>query len=433
MSGDNEDLLYKRKVHMLAQTFFIKDNQQELLLHAHKYDFDVLFFDQMIDFRQGMAIAEPQDLFVVDLDCLYSLQKDRNNRSMYLFEMLRQLPDNRSYVYLETARQSDRFLLQQMLVEYNCTAYAAKPISNENLVEKLFNLFARNKKADLSTVVSLMSSALFDHRQLLEHNVQLLEHGDAETLHNVVKKAKPDIVLLDDISYRRLPAVVDVIKRNIEIDPSLEILLYLNSVDAQLVSEAIRRGVDGVIVDNDAQVATEQLLSRIDKIRINKNLINKDRATGLLNKIGFQRKAYDVIRAAELKRCELGFCIIDIDKFKTINDTWGHFFGDIVIKRLSLLLESYIGENDLLSRFGGEEFVMLFWDIERQSTMDRLNRMREAFHALRFEVEPGQTKHFSFSGGVAFFPDFHSENELFLHSDAMLYRAKTSGRNQIRC
>jgi diguanylate cyclase (GGDEF)-like protein len=124
--------------------------------------------------------------------------------------------------------------------------------------------------------------------------------------------------------------------------------------------------------------------------------------------------------------------VVDIDKFKTINDTWGHYFGDIVIKRLSLTLSSHVGEHDLLSRFGGEEFVVVFWDCSLEAGTRKLDAIREAFGAIPFEVAPGTVRHFSFSGGMAAYPEFKTGNELFLRADAMLYEAKQGGRNNIR-
>ena len=184
---------------------------------------------------------------------------------------------------------------------------------------------------------------------------------------------------------------------------------------------------------NDSGVLTRHLLNRMGKIRVSKNLISRDRATGLLNKIGLQQRAQDLIRvateAAPVR--PLAFGVIDIDKFKTINDTWGHYFGDIVIKRLSMLLSSYVGEQDLLSRFGGEEFVCLFWDCTLEQGKQKLDEMRLAFGEIEFEVAPGEIRHFSFSGGVAAYPECKSENELFLRADAKLYEAKQGGRNQI--
>jgi diguanylate cyclase (GGDEF)-like protein len=170
---------------------------------------------------------------------------------------------------------------------------------------------------------------------------------------------------------------------------------------------------------------------RIQKIRTAKDLISRDRATGLLNKVGLQKRAQDWIQKAQQQGKPLAYGVIDIDKFKTINDTWGHYFGDIVIKRLSLVLSAYIGENDLLSRFGGEEFVMVFWDCDAQTGKQRMDMMREAFGRVVFQVTPEETRQFSFSGGLATFPECKSENELFLRADEQLYQAKQNGRNQI--
>jgi two-component system, cell cycle response regulator len=160
-------------------------------------------------------------------------------------------------------------------------------------------------------------------------------------------------------------------------------------------------------------------------------LIGKDRATGLLNKVGLQKKAQQLIRNAAREGCSLAYGVVDIDKFKTINDTWGHSFGDIVIKRLSLTLAPHIGENDLLSRFGGEEFVVVFWNCTLEEGLRKMDAMRKTFTEIAFEVARGQIKHFSFSGGVAAYPEYKSESELFLRADAMLYEAKQHGRNQI--
>jgi len=94
----------------LSQTFFIKDNQAELLLCAHKYDFDILFFDQMSDFVMAVQSATTDALFVVDLDVLYNMQDDMQHsrkQTMFLSDLLQRLPPQHSYVYLQTERQGE--------------------------------------------------------------------------------------------------------------------------------------------------------------------------------------------------------------------------------------------------------------------------------------------------------------------------------------
>jgi two-component system, cell cycle response regulator len=425
--------LYRNHVLLLSQSFFIKDNRAELLLHAHKYDFDILFFDDVSRFVEAVAGDGGDNLYVIDLDALHNMQADmpEGRRTLMLGELLQRLPADHRYVYLQSARQGSRFLLQQRLVDSNCLAYAEKPIPNDVFVDKLFNLFVQKKRGDLVRMVVLGEVPGLDEALLRQRSVEVIRHPDAQTLHLRVKELQPDLVLVTDGEYQRTEAIVRVLQRNIEADPVREIALLQCRPDPALARRALADGFDAVLANGEPGLLEAQLVNRSNKIRINKDLIGKDRATGLLNKVGLQKKAQALVRRAAQEGCELAFGIIDIDKFKTINDTWGHHFGDIVIKRLSLLLAPQLGEWDLLSRFGGEEFVVVFWDCSREEGRRRLDAMRQAFCAIPFEVGPGDLRHFSFSGGVAAYPECRSENELFLRADAMLYVAKQGGRNRI--
>ncbi len=425
--------LYRNHVLLLSQSFFIKDNRAELLLHAHKYDFDILFFDDVSRFVEAVAGDGGDKLYVIDLDALHNMQADmpEGRRTLMLGELLQRLPADHRYVYLQSARQGSRFLLQQRLVDSNCLAYAEKPIPNDVFVDKLFNLFVQKKRGDPVRMVVLGEVPGLDEARLAQRSVEVIRHPDAYTLHLRVKELQPDLVLVTDGEYQRTEAIVRVLQRNIEADPVREIALLQCRPDPALARRALADGFDAVLANGEPGLLEAQLVNRSNKIRINKDLIGKDRATGLLNKVGLQKKAQALVRRAVQEGCELAFGVIDIDKFKTINDTWGHHFGDIVIKRLSLLLAPQLGEWDLLSRFGGEEFVVVLWDCNREEGRRRLDAMRQAFGAIPFEVGPGDLRHFSFSGGVAAYPECRSENELFLRADAMLYVAKQGGRNRI--
>lgn len=429
----NEAPLYRHHVLFLSQSFFIKDNRRELLLHAHKYDFDIRFFSEAADFIAAVEADRLGSLYVIDLDALHNMQADLQDsrKTLMLGELLERLPRGHDYVYLQSGRQGSRFLLQQRLVDSNCLAYAEKPIANDVLVDKLFNLFVKTRRGDLVSLVWLGQPGVLDEAALLAQRIEVIHHADPTTLHLRVKELQPDLVLVPEADYLRLDALARVMKRNIEADPTREIVLLQRQPDDAMALRALGDGFDAVLTQGAPGLLSAQLASRAAKIRINKDLIGKDRATGLLNKIGLQRKAQDLIRQAALEDKPLAFAVIDIDKFKTINDTWGHHFGDIVIKRLCLALVPHMGERDLLSRFGGEEFVMVFWDCTLASAWRRLDAMRQNFGAIEFQVAPGDVRRFSFSGGLAGFPEYRSENELFLRADAMLYTAKESGRNRI--
>lgn len=425
--------LYRHRVHFLSQNFFIKDHRAELLLHAHKYDFDIVFYSELAQFVAAVGLDTGASLFVIDLDALHNMQSDLGDgrKTLMLGELLARLPPGREYVYLQSARQGGRFLLQQRLVDSNCLAYAEKPIANDVLVDKLFNLFVQKKRGDTVRLVALGAAGELDDAALLRQQVEVIHHQEATTLHLRVKELQPDLVLIGDSEFVRLDAIARVLRKNIEADPVRETVLLQRSPDPALTRRALASGFDAILHRSDLDLLTAQLVNRAGKIRVNKDLIGKDRATGLLNKIGLQRKTQDLIRQATQENKPLAFAVIDIDKFKTINDTWGHHFGDIVIKRLCLSLTPHMGERDLLSRFGGEEFVAVFWDCTLPAAWQRLDAMRQAFGAIAFQAGRGETRCFSFSGGLAGFPEQRSENELFLRADAMLYTAKESGRNRI--
>jgi two-component system cell cycle response regulator len=429
-------MLYKNQVLFLSHSFFINDNRAELRLHAHKYDFEIRFFHELSEFVAAVAAIAADhsaSLFVIDLDALHNMQSDLQDRrkTLMLGELLQRLPGNHEYVYLQSVRQGSRFLLQQKLVDSHCLAYAEKPIANDVLVDKLFNLFARRQRSEAVRLVHLGAAPAWDAAAMLARGLDVVHHADPLTLHLRVKELQPDMVLVADAEYDGVEALVRVLRKNIEADPVREIVLLQHRPDPAQARRALASGFDALLPADDPELLARQLLNRADKIRINRDLTGKDRATGLLNKIGLQKAAQALIRRAAVDGEPLAFGVIDIDKFKTINDTWGHYFGDIVIKRLSLTLAARMEEGDLLSRFGGEEFVVVFRACTLDAAWARLDAMRAAFRATPFEVRPGDVRHFSFSGGLAAYPACKTENELFVRADAMLYAAKEGGRNRI--
>lgn len=120
--------------------------------------------------------------------------------------------------------------------------------------------------------------------------------------------------------------------------------------------------------------------------------------------------------------------LIDLDLFKSVNDTYGHVFGDKVLKQFADTVKKNLGENDLIARFGGEEFMILFGtDNEEEiiTTMDTISKE----YAIFLEKEKG--KEFTFSAGAALYGKNSSITDIFTTADKRLYKAKAAGRNMI--
>jgi diguanylate cyclase (GGDEF)-like protein len=120
--------------------------------------------------------------------------------------------------------------------------------------------------------------------------------------------------------------------------------------------------------------------------------------------------------------------LIDLDLFKSVNDTYGHVFGDNVLKHFAYAVKTNIGENDLIARFGGEEFMILFDTDNIETVMMVMKRIRKSYSEFS-EKEKG--KEFTFSAGVAVYGSGNSITEIFTTADKRLYKAKAAGRNKI--
>lgn len=149
----------------------------------------------------------------------------------------------------------------------------------------------------------------------------------------------------------------------------------------------------------------------------------KDPLTGLFNRRGFD-KMYESIPSG----MQLNVIAIDIDHFKKVNDRFGHDAGDEVLQKLAVLLQDICRENDFVSRFGGEEFVIVITEKNVDEATDIAERIRKVVEATIFPFVGSLTV----SAGVASSQDFGGDiHEILRHADAFLYQAKRSGRNVV--
>ena len=122
--------------------------------------------------------------------------------------------------------------------------------------------------------------------------------------------------------------------------------------------------------------------------------------------------------------------MIDIDRFKSVNDNWGHPVGDQVIRSLAWLLRGRLRSSDVIGRYGGEEFLIALPNADMEQALQLLNRIREDFGALPHAHSQG-TLRCTFSCGVATYPEFLTGSTLIEGADNALLDAKRSGRNRI--
>jgi len=162
-------------------------------------------------------------------------------------------------------------------------------------------------------------------------------------------------------------------------------------------------------------------------------LASTDPMTHLYNRRYFSEVATTVVKLAKRSGLVYSVIMVDIDKFKRINDTYGHTIGDEVIIAVAKMLKYNKRESDIVSRWGGEEFVLLLPQTKEDGAMIIAEKLRQNIEALREVTIDGKKLCFTVSLGVAT-ADFNNCSDIedvINNADKALYRAKEGGRNRI--
>jgi diguanylate cyclase (GGDEF)-like protein len=179
----------------------------------------------------------------------------------------------------------------------------------------------------------------------------------------------------------------------------------------------------------------------IARIKIYHRLLLKqaleDPLTKLKNRRAFTKSAESELRQSQRNKTPVSIALMDLDKFKLVNDTYGHDVGDTVLKHFSGMLKEHLRGGDIIGRVGGEEFaVVLVRSTDGPEAFKVLDRMRElvANTPCPYTDKSGKLCYLNYSvsiGVVALVPDDQKIEELLIISDEMLYKAKDTGRNKV--
>lgn len=153
---------------------------------------------------------------------------------------------------------------------------------------------------------------------------------------------------------------------------------------------------------------------------------NHDSLTKIYNRNMFSRMMKEKMKQRIFSNKSLTMCVLDIDHFKEVNDTYGHLAGDSVLKQLTRLVERNIRNDDLFARWGGEEFMLVF-DFSSDRALEKIEYLRKIIEKEPFEKVGNITCSF----GVAEYRFGDTLDELVSRADEALYKAKESGRNRV--
>ena len=179
-------------------------------------------------------------------------------------------------------------------------------------------------------------------------------------------------------------------------------------------------------------VLVARILNRLERERYRQQMAEIDTLTRVTNRRKSLQKLNQLLNLAKRKEQSFCFIILDLDNFQQVNDQYGHNAGDRVLKCLGDMLKQEFRSEDVIARWGGEEFIIGLYDMTKVHSLKRLTKFLETFYSHKFTTVELQTFQVSFSSGIAEYPlDGNNLEQLYHAADAALSQAKAKGKNRV--
>lgn len=329
--------------------------------------------------------------------------------------------------------ESDLFTHRLSAVRAGGEAYFLKPVDVSQLIDALDRLTAHEESPKYRILIvedSSTQAKLFENYLQSAGMETRVVRNPLEVL-PPLNEFNPDLVLLDmympQCSGMELASVIRQIDRFL----SLPIVFLSAETDTDVQMGAMRLGGDDFLTK---PITREHLVnavaSRAGRYRKLRDMMMRDGLTGLLNHTMLKdRLAAELLRAGR-QTSPVAFAMLDLDRFKLVNDTYGHASGDQVLKGLARLLMQRMRASDSIGRYGGEEFAVILPDTPGEAAVRLMDELRDGFSKVVHHSGEGEFT-VTFSCGVASFPRFVTPAEISDAADRALYAAKQRGRNRV--
>lgn len=408
--------------------FLVEDDlylSRDLALQISCFGYEVRIFDKFAELEKAVAKESPA---AVIMDVVFPESGLGGPQTIAAIQQGRTQP---LPVLFISCRSDLKARLQA--VRAGGKAYFPKPINIGELIDSLDALTVQQVPEPYRVLIVDDDALLANYyaRTLEQAGMTTVVVTDPLQVMSPLIEFRPDLILMDMYMpgcdglelagvIRQQPAYVGT-----------PIVFLSRETDFNKQLAAIQRGGDDFITKPiQPRHLIASVMPRVQRSRLLCSLMVRDSLTGLLNHTTTKEKLTIELKRASRQGTSLAFAMIDIDYFKSVNDTYGHLTGDRVLKSLSRLLQQRLRQSDIVGRYGGEEFAVILPDTDGPQAVHVLEQIREGFAQVRQQCD-GAEFSVTFSCGIAVFPDDRNATQLNEAADKALYEAKRRGRNQV--
>lgn len=405
----------------------IRDQQeaQELTEQINAFGYQVNQFAKVDDLLAALRWSLPNAILIF---------VDAKTLSFEDYEELAQkLKKQSNHLPLVIISTEDNFDLRLRVVRAGGSAFFTHPVDISTLIGSL-DEFANPTPAVPNRILiidDVLSQASFYAMHLEKVGMQTRIVTDPRQMIQPMIEFNPDLILLDmylpDCNGIELARMI----RQMENFVSVPIVFLSAETDRERQLAALMMGADDFLIK---PVKPEHLIasvtSRIERYRKLRALMIYDGLTNLLNHTTIKERLVKELLRSERDKQPLSFAMIDLDHFKNVNDRYGHAAGDRVLKSLARMLKQRLRRTDLIGRYGGEEFSIIFPNTTAAEAASVVDKLRESFARLH-HLSPDGVFTVTFSCGIASFPQYKTAVAISNAADRALYQAKEKGRNRI--
>lgn len=321
------------------------------------------------------------------------------------------------------------------VAERGAMAFLQKSMPAVQVIDAVSQILKRERTVEARVLVVDDDPLVLEVLQTLlsPHGYRVTTLAEPMKFWDVLEESPPDLLLLDV----DMPEVTGIkLCRAVRTDlrwAGVPILFLSAHDDAGTIQRVFAAGADDYLAK--PIVGPELLIrvaNRLERTQLHRRLAETDVLTGLATRQKATQTLGQLLRMSERHGKPVSLAVIDLDHFKAINDRYGHAVGDGVLRRTADVLFRAFRRDDVVGRWGGEEFIVGLYGMPLASGKERLRRALEDLQAQEFEAPNGEQFRVSFSAGVAEFPsDGRDMASLFREADAALYVAKAAGRAQV--